>query len=55
MAKKWIPCIACIYLQKCNAGQAKTQNITSKVSEDIGCFDCEQYKKQIADKQLKLF
>ena len=58
MAKKqWIICGECEYLSQCKAGQSKTQNITqdSKVYDDLGCYNFEQYYLLTQDRQLKLF
>jgi len=52
-SKVWIICGDCKYLQECKCGQARVKNvdINSKIYNDIGCFDYEQYGD---NKQLKL-
>ena len=58
MAKKqWIICGECEYFSKCKAGQLKMENISpdSKIYNDIGCFNFEQYYFLTQDRQLKLF
>ncbi|MDD3013965.1 MAG: hypothetical protein PHC34_09715 [Candidatus Gastranaerophilales bacterium] len=53
-SKEWISCGDCKYLHECKCGQLRIQNVDadSKIYNDIGCFDYEQYSN---NKQLKLF
>jgi len=53
-SRKWIICGDCKYLSVCKCGQLRLHNvdINSKIYNDIGCFDYDQY---LNDKQLKLF
>lgn len=57
MSKKWIICGECQFFHDCKAGQARMKNvdINSKVYNEIGCYEHEQYIIQTQDKQLKLF
>ena len=56
MIKKWVKCGECEHFSKCNAGQARMQNvdINSKIYNEIGCYAHEQYLLQTTGKQLKL-
>lgn len=58
MSKKvWSACLNCDFYPKCLYGKDRTVGINkdNPIWQDIGCFDAEQYRKQIEDKQLKLF
>lgn len=57
MAKKWINCGNCENFNKCNSGQSRMVNVdySQAIYNDIGCFNHEQYQKQIAPKQMNLF
>lgn len=56
-SKNWIICSVCKYLSVCKSGKSRLDGLghTSLLGNDIGCFDCEIYLKQLEPTQKKLF
>ncbi|MEI7474299.1 MAG: hypothetical protein WCK67_05920 [bacterium] len=55
--KNWNACYICKHIKLCISGKNRIINISADntILNDIGCFDFEQYKKQIEPRQLGLF
>jgi len=55
--KTWEVCLYCLKNKECVVGAERIKGLeyNSPTVPEIGCYDYEIYKKQLADKQMKLF